>query len=287
VKSGSYSRPVPESDDFRDLHALDARTVLVLAVGPGAKSRVLKTGDGGETWRVSLRNPDPHGFFDAIAFWDADRGLVQGDPVEGRFVVYKTSDAGATWDRVAPAAMPAALTGEGAFAASGTSLVVHGERRAWFATGGGPTARVFRSDDAGTSWSVADTPVAAGGPSAGIFSVCFRDDLHGVAVGGDYQRPEQGGRIVARTIDGGRTWTSPRGPAPRAFRSAVAWVPGARIPTLVAVGPTGAEVSNDDGDSWEPLGSAGFHALDFFGADAGWAVGEAGRIGRFAAVLKP
>ena len=40
----------------------------------------------------------------------------------------------------------------------------------------------------------------------GIFSIAFRDRSHGVAVGGDFQYPDRGGRIAARTTDGGRTW---------------------------------------------------------------------------------
>jgi photosystem II stability/assembly factor-like uncharacterized protein len=277
--------PGASDNDFRDVHAVDARTAFVLAVGPGVRSKVWKTSDGGTTWAASLANPDDRGFLDAIAFTDPDHGLVQGDPVEGRFVIYSTRDAGATWNSTAVEGMPPALPGEGAFAASGTSLVALGGRHAWFATGGAATARVFRSESAGASWSVAETPIAASTPSAGIFSLAFRDALHGVAVGGDYRRPEQGGRIAARTDDGGRTWALPKGPGPRAFRSAVAYVPGTRMPTLLAVGPTGAEISTDDGDSWQPLGSVGFHAVDFAGPDAGWAVGESGRIGRFTAPL--
>ncbi|MFO0888122.1 MAG: hypothetical protein U0790_03130 [Isosphaeraceae bacterium] len=275
--------PGAGEDDFRDVHAPDDRAALVLAVGPGPRSRVLKTRDGGETWSVALRNPDERGFFDAIAFWGRDRGLVQGDPVDGRFVIFSTRDAGSTWRRFESSGMPPAQSGEGAFAASGTSLVVQGIDRGWFGTGGAARSRVFRSDDGGTTWGATETPIDAGSPSAGIFSLAFRDALHGVAVGGDYRQPEKGGKVCARTEDGGRTWTLPRGPEPRAFRSAVAYIPGSQPPTLIAVGPTGAEVSSDDGKSWKPLGSLGFHATSFAGPEAGWAVGEDGRIGRFSA----
>ena len=82
-------------------------------------------------------NPDPKGFLDALAFWDADHGLALGDPVEGRFVILATDDGGKTWIRIPPGGMPAALPGEGAFAASGTCLVVQGDRNAWFGTGAG------------------------------------------------------------------------------------------------------------------------------------------------------
>ena len=53
-------------------------------------------------------------------------------------------------------------------------------KNVWFVTGGA-TARVFRSQDAGESWSVAETPIMHGPPSAGIFSVAFRDGKHGAS----------------------------------------------------------------------------------------------------------
>jgi photosystem II stability/assembly factor-like uncharacterized protein len=273
--------------DFRDVHAVDARAAFVLSIGPGELSRVERTTDGGTTWRVSLTNPDQRGFFDAIAFWDGDHGLVQGDPVENRFTIFASADGGDTWHRAKPPAMPLALAGEGAFAASGTSLVVNGAGHAWFGTGGALTARVFRSEDQGGTWTVAETPIPAGNSSSGIFSLAFRDASHGVAVGGDYQQPDRGGRIAARTDDGGRSWSLPKGTPPRAFRSAVAYLPESRTPTLIAVGPTGADVSSDDGENWKPLGSAGFHALGFASPTTGWAVGEEGKIARFTGVLRP
>src|SRR5262249_41630392 len=88
-------------------------------VRPGGKSRIYRTTDGGATWTLSFTNPDAKGFYDALAFWDEAHGLAAGDPVDGRFQIVRTTDAGASWARV-DAAMPPALEGEGAFAASGT-----------------------------------------------------------------------------------------------------------------------------------------------------------------------
>ena len=73
-----------ESLDFRGIHAIDAHTVYLMSAGPGDKSRIYKTSDAGEHWTLQFTNPDPKGFFDAIAFWDAQHGIVVGDPLEGR-----------------------------------------------------------------------------------------------------------------------------------------------------------------------------------------------------------
>ena len=64
-------------------------------------------------------------------------------------------------------------------------MIAMGMQRAWIGTGAGLAARVFRTADRGRTWSVAETPVVHGATSAGIFSVSFRDSLHGMVVGGD------------------------------------------------------------------------------------------------------
>src|SRR5262249_18349620 len=110
----TWSRlPVPGAGelDFRDVEAFSAKSAYVLSIGPGEKSRIYKTADGGATWTLSFTNPDPKGFYDALAFWDETHGLAAGDPVDGRFQVVRTTNGGASWARV-DAAMPPALEGE-------------------------------------------------------------------------------------------------------------------------------------------------------------------------------
>ena len=275
------SVPGASSLDFRDVHAVDADTAYLLSIGPGEQSRIFKTTNGGATWATSYVNRDPKGFLDAIAFRDADHALSLGDQVDGRFVILSTGDAGKTWNPAPPDGMPLALTREGAFAASGTCLVVNGTDLAWFGTGGAKTSRVFRSTDRGRTWTPYETPVMAGTPSSGIFSLAFHDADHGVAIGGDYKEPARAGHVVVLTSDGGRTWRLPKGKEPGGYRSAVAYVPGAQGKFLVAVGPTGSDVSTDGGESWRPLATTGFHAVGFAGPSSGWAVGDDGLVAKF------
>jgi photosystem II stability/assembly factor-like uncharacterized protein len=217
---------VPEAGalDFRAVVAFSADEAFLMSAGPGDQSRIYHTADAGQHWQLQFRNENPKGFFDSMVFWDATHGIVLGDPIadEGgvlRFDLLITHD-GQTWARMPPGQLPPAMEGEGAFAASNSCLAVVGSD-IWFATGG-RVARVFHSGDRGLSWQVVETPIVHGPESAGIFSIAFRDSVHGVIAGGDYKHPEQDGPNLAFTDDGGKTWTVSK-ISPQSYYSAVGY----------------------------------------------------------------
>jgi photosystem II stability/assembly factor-like uncharacterized protein len=265
---------IPDSEklDFRDIDAVNERTAFVLSIGTGDASRIYKTSDAGATWTLQFRNADPKAFFDAMSFRDERTGFAFSDSVDNRFVILRTADGGANWTLIPPDALPPALSGEGAYAASGTNIAIAGDH-VWIGT---TASRVLRSADAGKSWAVAQTPLPTSA-SAGIFSIAFRDASHGIIVGGDYRResePADG----AITSDGGRTWTPVKGLS--GFRSAVAYVPGAPQ-TAIALGPSGADISTDGGRTWRVLRGPGFDTLSFAPRlPIMWAAGQKGAIAR-------
>ncbi len=283
-----------ESLDFRDIDAIDTRVAYALSIGPGESSRIYKTIDEGRHWDQQFINHDPKAFLDAMAFWDDQHGVAISDSVDEHFVILLTRDGGRTWTRAPQAGLPPALPGEGAFAASGTNVAVNGKTDVWIATNAAtPTTatRVLRSHDAGQTWSVSTTPLLAG-PSTGIFSIAFRDAKHGVIVGGDYKQEREALNNVAVTEDGGITWTLTK--ALSGFRSVVTYIPTHSVqPSVIALGPSGADYSPDDGRSWQPIeadGIAGFHTFAFprhaSAAAPGWAAGEHGQIARIDGLTK-
>jgi photosystem II stability/assembly factor-like uncharacterized protein len=274
--------PVSGADslDLRSIVALDARTAVAAAAGPAeqGQARMFRTEDAGATWR-EVFSTGTHGvFLDGLAFWDGAHGVAVSDPVDGKLYVLLTDDGGRTWTRVPPDALPAALPGEAMFAASGTCVTVWGQADVWIGTGGGATARVYHSGDRGRTWTVADTPVAAGSSASGIFALAFRDARHGVAVGGDYTKPHGSAANAAVSDDGGRTWRAATGPRVNAYLSGVSWVDST---TVVAVGLAGTAVSRDAGESWTLVDSLPLNAVRFRGNTIGVAAGPRGRLARW------
>lgn len=272
--------PGADSLQFRDVHAVSADTAYLMSAGTGAVSRIYKTEDGGDSWRLLHTNPDSAGFYDCMAFWDDEGGFVYGDAVDGRLLVRATRDAGRTWSELPTGTLPAAQSGEGGFAASGTcafAFTALGLDRAWIATGNGGQARVLRTTDRGRTWAVSTAPVVAG-DAAGLAGIVFRDAHTGVAVGGEIGQPRRRGDYVALSRDGGATWHPGGRPLFAGAAYGVAYVPHATVPTVVMVGPGGANHSYDDGRSWLPLDTLAYWSVGFAHPRAGWAVGPRGRI---------
>lgn len=271
--------PGADSLQFRDVHALDARTAWLLAAGSGDRSRVYRTDDGGESWTLQWTNPEAEGFYDCFDFWSERRGVLYGDAVGGVLRILVTSDGGDSWERVGSEYLPAALRGEGGFAASGLCAEAGPGGRAWIAAGNTTATRVFISEDHGRSWRAVAVPVESG-EGAGLTAISMADADRGFAFGGVLHAPDEHTRNVAGTEDGGASWSPlPRLPFPGAAYGGLA-MPGTDGRGLVAVGPGGAAVSGDGGAGWTMVDERSWWAVGSAGVDATWIAGPDGRIAR-------
>jgi photosystem II stability/assembly factor-like uncharacterized protein len=276
---------------FRDVEGVSSTEAYLLSIGNGTDSRIYKTIDGGATWTLQFQNQDPNAFYDCFAFWTPDRGLAHSDPVNDRFPDLLTTD-GLSWQDIGDN-LPTALAGEFSFASSGTCVAAQGRNNAWIVTGGASPSRVFVSRDAGETWTAHASPLR-GSPSAGIFSVAFRDAFHGIIGGGDLDPTAPPFDQTATSSDGGRTWTitDEQPDIGTIFGLAYAGERGRggghggddndhsnANQTVVVTGPGGAAWTPNEGDTWFTLtGVNNFWAVAFGSPKTGWLVGTEGRI---------
>jgi len=279
--------------DFRGVQAFDANTAIVMASGPGEKSRLYKTNDGCHSWELIFTNPDEDGFFDAILRVAEEKIYVLGDPVKHIFALFQSEDRGKTWYAAGELGRDAQAD-ESSFAASNSELAAYGPYLLFGS--GGSAARVFATStkcspppgkpngpaiyNCVVAFRSADVPVVAGSASSSVFSLAAREILakNGiltatvVAVGGAYDHSDNATRTAAFSTDGGHSWLASTTP-PHGFRSAVQWSQALKL--WITVGTNGSDISRDDGKTWQPLDNGNWNALSL-----PFVVGPNGRIAR-------
>jgi len=295
---------MPEKLDFRAVKAFDENTAIVMSTGKGVLSRLYKTTDGCKSWTLLFTNPNSDGSWDAMRFRSSTDGYVLGDPVDGHFTFGSPQDWTSSQDWKAQGdqytqASLAAMDGVHAFAGSNSSLAlstkdIHPDPKPemWFGTSGPGGALIYyfvdkysdvNPDDELADWHKVSVPVAGDDASSGVFSLAFKNDAIGVAVGGNSQKPDDSAATAAFSTDIGVTWQAAQ-TKPHGFRSAVAY--DAASHSWITVGPNGTDISTDDGRNWRALHpSTALH--EPADADRDWnalslpfVVGSHGRIGK-------
>lgn len=269
----NISVPNMEKIDFRDVEGFNKNTAIVMGIASPA--RFYKTTDGGQNWKLVYFDDREGVFFDGMSFWNNNDGIAFSDPVDGQHLLIRTTDGGNTWHEIPKEGFPHKLNPEFGFAASGTGIPVQGRKTVWLGMGG-VKSRVFKSEDGGMNWSVAETPVVHGGQSTGIYSVAFKNKKVGISVGGDYTN-QSIKNTMAYTNDGGATWHLPEKQTHQ-YRECVAHYRGN---IFFAVGPSGFDMTTDNGKNWHPhywevnnLTAVAFAKS----SNVGFAVGKGGQI---------
>lgn len=243
-----------EELDFRDIVAFNADTALVMNAGfPGV---IYKTTNGGDQWYECYNNQDSAIFLDGMKFWDEQYGIAFGDPIDEHMLIITTKDGGESWQQTPPENIPVRLEVEGGFAASGSSIVVQGNSKAWVGMGGS-SARVFYTDDKGLHWNVVETPIYSGEGMRGIYSMAFKNEMEGIVVGGEYQN-ENPPKSRAYTKDGGKSWKLGKGMDQ--YRSGSSYL---FDNIYLATGLTGSDISYDGGMTWDSISDYKLHGMAF------------------------
>jgi photosystem II stability/assembly factor-like uncharacterized protein len=226
------------------------RDVFKLKTNDEPRTYLLKTEDGGLTWRpVFLNGADVNARLVRAVFADAERGWVFGETG----VVFATTDGGAHWVRQ-PAPTKHLLLG-GAFVD-----YTHG----WLVGAG---ATILQTNNGGVTWQSGNVRDGAG---TRFTSASFVGNSLGWAVG-------TAGRVFA-TNDGGHTWFAQRSNVDvdlldvKFIDASIGW----------AVGSQGTLLSTRDGGMhWSATSSVTSHALErlfFVDQNHGWAVGFGGTV---------
>ena len=232
---------------------------------------VIHTRDGGKTWERRAADATLGRNLIGVSFVDAQTGWVM---TELGSVILKTEDGGKTWER--QFISNSSLRSDLAFVDA---------RRGWAVFTGGS---LLHTSEGGGTWT---RQAGVNGVQLGTTGAFFLDENNGWISG--WRGKRQGLRsgvqflrfltdgMVARTTDGGTTWTRHDSGTGHTLRDVV-FVDALRG---WAVGAFGTIVSSDDGGiAWTPWPSgteAGLRAVAFADSVNGWAVGEDGTILKF------
>ena len=241
-----------EKRDFRDIEAFDGATAIIMAIAEPAQ--ILKTTNGGESWKLVYENKTPGMFLDAMEFWNEQSGIVLGDPVNGKFFIARTFDEGNTWQEIPAANLPAADSGEACFASSGTNIRKLDRDEACFVSGG-TRSRFFSKN------KPVNLPLVQGKQSTGANSIAVRDDKklkrsnYLVVVGGDFTADRINEKSCFISKNGGQSWIAAVKP-PGGYRSCVEFITKKK---LITCGTSGVDLSLDGGMNWKGISTEGFH----------------------------
>ena len=235
----------------------------------GSPALLYKTGERGKMELVYTEVGESV-FYDAMMFWNDLEGVAVGDTVDGCLSIIITRDGGQTWKKLSCDLLPKGQEGEGAFAASNTNIEVIGEQ-AWIAT---TTGIIYHSMDKGKTWEIITTPMENNISTQGIYSIDFYDQNLGIAIGGDYTRPEVNVQNKMKTEDGGKTWKLIADGQHPSYMSCIQFMPNGNGRSVVAVGFNGISYSSDGGNRWRQLSNEGFYTIRFLSDSLAYAAGK-------------
>ena len=235
-----------EKTDFRDIEAFNETSAVIMGIASPAY--ILRTADGGDTWKVVYENNTKDMFLDAMEFWNEFSGIVIGDPIDGKFFIARTFDGGLNWKNIPSENYPIADSGEACFASSGTNVRKLNQQEAVFISGGLHSNLFIRDKKI-------LLPILQGKQSTGANSVAVKNTKTLVVVGGDFTTKDSTEKNCFISTNGGKSWIAPITP-PHGYRSCVEYL---SKKNWISCGLNGIDYSVDEGANWSWISKESFH----------------------------
>ena len=172
---------LPSNVTLVNIYGVSSTTALT-AGHAGSATYVYRTTNSGGTWTQVFTQSN--GFINAIWMTSNTTGFMQGNPVGGRWSLWKTTDGGLNWDSTG-------LFLPEAWSESGwqNSMWVVGSK-IWFGTNG---AHIYYSSNSGSDWNVQLTS-----PEGNIYTVWLDTVPSNIGY--------SGGASLLKTTNGGTNW---------------------------------------------------------------------------------
>lgn len=261
-KTNYYKTNLPK-DSTNNFRAIASTSSYLFAISIESPTRLYKfeKQQYNILGKLVFTDKNPKAFYDAMLFNDDNFGIALGDPTDDCLSIITTKDGGETWQKTDCNDLPKIEDGEAAFAASNTNIALSG-KNIWIATGG-LKSRIFKSANAGKTWSGYNTPFIQGKSTTGINSVAFYNNKIGIICGGDYTDKSGNLNNKAITKDGGKTWQIVANNDLPGYISCVQYVPNTKGQLVVAVGTEGIYLSKNGGNNWLQICSDDYFTIRF------------------------
>ena len=219
------------------VHPQDAQTIYAASAGGEGTFR---STDGGDTWDWLNGNGLPHPWADELVADPVDRGTVY--EVVDIADVYRTTDGGASWDRIWPGFRFSSVD---ALAVSASNPNVMYAVKNGFG--------LFKTENAGRRWRFLH--------QSGVdytYGITVHPRNPDIVFSGCNPKPFEDAAVLRRSLDGGSSWESVLEVPGSGGITSVAIDPG--DPDTVYAGSVGLEGgcvyrSTDGGTRWKPLNS--------------------------------
>ncbi len=167
------------------VHIFGINSTAALAAGYiGSTTYVYRTSNSGANWSVVFTQPN--GFVNGIWMQNSASGFIQGNPVGGRWSLWKTTSGGVNWDSTG--LFLSQVNGELGFSNSIWGF----NSEIWFGTN---KSRIYHSTNGSPPWQSQTTA-----PNTNIYSIWINQSTGALGYAG--------GDSLSKTTNGGSLWTT-------------------------------------------------------------------------------